>query len=105
MIKLKDIIFEKKKKGKDKLPPHLEKLIKDLKKKEKDFKKFGIKVTDVVVPGLEWMAEEKLTEGKINQSKVNSSFTKVVAVIRREARKLNDDDAYALTQKLEKWLK
>ena len=32
MIKLKDIIFEKKKKGKDKLPPHLEKLIKDLKK-------------------------------------------------------------------------
>jgi len=48
--------------------------------------------------------KKKLTE-KVNQSKVNSSFYKVVAAIRKEARKLNDDDAYALTQKLEKWLK
>ena len=48
---------------------------------------------------------DEIDEGKVNQSKVNSSFTKVVAIIRKEARKLNDDDAYALTQKLEKWLK
>jgi hypothetical protein len=66
MIKLTDIIFEGKlskseiKKMRDKydktgkLPPHLQKLA-DLMKKNK-------KMTDVVVPGLEWMAEEKLNE-------------------------------------------
>ena len=46
-----------------------------------------------------------LTEGKINQSKVNQSFTKVIAFVRKEAKKLNDDDLYALTQKLAKWFK
>ena len=68
MIKLTDIIFEGKlskpeiKKMRDKfdktgkLPPHLQKLA--------DLMKKNTKVKDVVVPGLEWMAEEKLTEGK-----------------------------------------
>ena len=49
--------------------------------------------------------KEILTEGKVNQSKVNQSFTKVIAFVRKEAKKLNDDDLYAMTQKLEKWLK
>ena len=48
--------------------------------------------------------ERKLTE-KINQSKVNSSFTRVIAFVRKEAKKLNDDDLYAMTQKLAKWFK
>ena len=68
MIKLTDILFEGKlskseiKKMKDKfdktgkLPPHLQKLA--------DLMKKNTKVKDIVVPGLEWMAEEKLTEGK-----------------------------------------
>ena len=47
----------------------------------------------------------KVEEGKVNQSKVNSSFTKVVAFIRKESKKLNDDDLYAMTQKLAKWLR
>jgi|TARA_R110002153_G_scaffold191781_1_gene345134 hypothetical protein len=66
MIKLIDIIFEGKlskseiKKMKDKfdktgkLPPHLQKLA--------DLMKKNTKVKDIVVPGLEWMAEEKLKE-------------------------------------------
>ena len=68
MIKLTDIVFEGKlskseiKKMRDKfdktgkLPPHLQKLA--------DLMKKNTKVKDIVVPGLEWMAEEKLTEGK-----------------------------------------
>tara|TARA_Y100000593_G_scaffold85599_1_gene162902 strand:+ start:242 stop:403 length:162 start_codon:yes stop_codon:yes gene_type:complete len=46
-----------------------------------------------------------LNEGKVNQSKVNASFTKVIAFVRKEAKKLNDDDLYELTQKLAKWFK
>ena len=41
------------------LPKHLKKIIKDMEKKEKEFAKFGVKVKDVVVPGLEWMADLK----------------------------------------------
>ena len=37
------------------LPKHLQKLIKDLEKKDREFKKYGVEVTDVIVPGLEWM--------------------------------------------------
>ena len=71
MIKLTDILFEGKlskseiKKMKDKfdktgkLPPHLQKLA--------DLMKKNTKVKDIVVPGLEWMAEGKLTEGKYFQ--------------------------------------
>ena len=47
----------------------------------------------------------KVEEGKVNQSKVNASFTKVIAFVRKEAKKLNDDDLYAMTQKLAKWFK
>ena len=39
------------------LPKHLQKLIKDLEKKDKEFKKYGVEVVDVVVPGLEWMSK------------------------------------------------
>ena len=46
-----------------------------------------------------------LLEGKVNQSKVNASFTRVIAFVRKEAKKLNDDDLYAMTQKLAKWFK
>ena len=57
-----------------------------------------IKLTDI-------LSKEKLSEGKVNQSKVNSAFTKGVAAIRKISRSLNDDDNYAFIQKLEKWLK
>ena len=49
--------------------------------------------------------DASVEEGKVNQSKVNQSFTKVIAFVRKEAKKLNDDDLYAMTQKLAKWFK
>ena len=42
--------------------------------------------------------EEKLTEGKADQS-----FTKIIGLLRKESRRLNDDDAYELSTKLKKW--
>ena len=80
MIKLTDILFEGKlskseiKKMRDKfdktgkLPPHLQKLA-DLMKKD-------TKVKDIVVPGLEWMAEEKLIEAKNLKDLHNSTANK-----------------------------
>ena len=36
---------------------NIPKLIKDLEKRDKEFKKYGVEVVDVVVPGLEWMSK------------------------------------------------
>jgi len=46
----------------------------------------------------------KLTE-KVDKSKVDKSFNRVIAFVRKEAKKLNNDDLYAMTQKLAKWFK
>ena len=64
-------------------------------------KHVGLFTIDMVKEGVN---EGKLTE-KINQSKVNQSFTRVIAFVRKEAKKLNEDDLYAMTQKLAKWFK
>jgi len=50
------------------------------------------------------LVEGKLTE-KVNKAKVDKSFYRVIAFVRKEAKKLNDDDLYAMTQKLAKWFK
>ena len=42
--------------------------------------------------------KEKLTEGKVEQS-----FSKIIGLLRKESRKLNDDDSYELSTKLKKW--
>jgi|TARA_B100001250_G_C19034580_1_gene458998 hypothetical protein len=44
------------------------------------------------------LKEEKLTEGKADKS-----FTKIIGLLRKESRKLNDDDAYELSTKLKAW--
>jgi hypothetical protein len=44
-------------------------------------------------------------EGKINKGKVDKSYYRVIAFVRKESKKLNDDDLYAMTQKLAKWFK
>tara|TARA_Y100000310_G_scaffold318188_1_gene371956 strand:- start:601 stop:789 length:189 start_codon:yes stop_codon:yes gene_type:complete len=52
------------------------------------------------------LVEKKyLKDGKVNQGNVDKSFSKVIAFVRKEAKKLNDDDLYAMTQKLSKWFK
>ena len=42
--------------------------------------------------------EEKIEEGKADQS-----FHKIMALLRKESRRLNDDDAYELSTKLKAW--
>ena len=49
--------------------------------------------------------KDLLKEGKVNIAKVDKSFYRVIAFVRKEAKKLNDDDLYAMTQKLAKWFK
>ena len=44
------------------------------------------------------LKEEKLTEGKVDKS-----FTKIIGLLRKESRKLNDDDSYELGIKLKQW--
>ena len=43
-------------------------------------------------------AEEKITEGKADRA-----FTKIIGLLRKESRKLNDDDSYELSTKLKAW--
>ena len=45
----------------------------------------------------------QLIREEINQSKVNDSYDKVIDLLRKEARKLSDDDAYELHEKLKKF--
>ncbi len=44
------------------------------------------------------LKEEKLTEGKVDKS-----FTKIIGLLRKESRRLNDDDSYELSTKLKAW--
>ena len=53
---------------------------------------------------IDLLKKEKITE-KIDKSKVDKSFYRVIAFVRKEAKKLNEDDLYAMTQKLAKWFK
>ena len=59
------------------LPKHLQKLIKDLEKRDKEFQKYGVEVTDVIVPGLEWMND--IPEGVVKKEtqQLNEAWTKV----------------------------
>ena len=43
-------------------------------------------------------AEEKITEGKADRA-----FTKIIGLLRKESKKLNDDDSYELSTKLKAW--
>ena len=49
------------------------------------------------------LKEEKLTEMKVNKSKVMKAYTGVLNHMRKEIRKLNDDDSYELSTKLKAW--
>tara|TARA_Y100000361_G_scaffold2216_1_gene1904 strand:- start:335 stop:505 length:171 start_codon:yes stop_codon:yes gene_type:complete len=44
-----------------------------------------------------------LKEEKINEGKVNTSFNKIIGLLRKESRRLNDDDSYELSTKLKAW--
>ena len=44
------------------------------------------------------LKKEKLSEGKADRA-----FTKIINLLRKESRKLNDDDSYELSTKLKTW--
>ena len=39
----------------------------------------------------------------VSEGKANQSFNKVIAFLRKESRRLNDDDSYELSTKLKAW--
>ena len=39
----------------------------------------------------------------IREGKADKSFTKMIAILRKEFRRLNDDDSYELGVKLKQW--
>ena len=49
------------------------------------------------------LKEEKLAEMKVNKSKVMKAYTGVLNHMRKEIRKLNDDEMYEMTTKLKQW--
>tara|TARA_B100000902_G_scaffold386924_1_gene430212 strand:+ start:668 stop:934 length:267 start_codon:yes stop_codon:yes gene_type:complete len=82
MVKLKDLLSEKCQKGYKTHPTR------------KTKKMFGKTYRNCVKAE----AEEKVTEGKADKS-----FTKMISILRKEFRKLNDDDSYELGIKLKQW--
>ena len=60
--------------------------IKDLKDTEKHYKRV-----------------QRLKEGKLTEGKVDKSFNKIIGLLRKESRRLNDDDSYELSTKLKAW--
>ena len=80
MVKLKNLLSEKCQKGYKTHPTR------------KTKKMFGKTYRNCV------KAEEKITEGKADRA-----FTKIIGLLRKESRKLNDDDSYELSTKLKAW--
>ena len=82
MVKLKDLLSEKCQKGYKTHPTR------------KTKKMFGKTYRNCVKAE----AEEKVTEGKADKS-----FIKMIGLLRKEFRRLNDDDSYELGIKLKQW--
>ena len=82
MVKLKDLLSEKCQNGYKTHPTR------------KTKKMFGKQYRNCVKAE----SEEKITEGKADRA-----FTKIIGLLRKESRKLNDDDSYELSTKLKAW--
>ncbi len=51
----------------------------------------------------EILKKPKLSEMKVNKSKVNKAYNGVLNHMRKEIKKLNDDEMYEMTTQLKKW--
>ena len=69
--------------------------MKDLLKKEGI--ELGKVYTDKTMPPF------KITEMKVNKSKVRKAYEGVLKHMRKEIKKLNDDEMYEMTTQLKKW--
>ena len=85
MVKLKDLISEKCQKGYKTHPTR------------KTKKMFGKQYRNCV------KAEDKISEMKINKAKVTKAYSGVLNHMRKEIKKLNDDEMYEMTTQLKKW--
>ena len=47
--------------------------------------------------------KDLLSEKTIKEGKVGQSFNKIMGLLRKESRRLNDDDSYELSTKLKAW--
>ena len=85
MVKLKDLLSEKCQKGYKTHPTR------------KSKKMFGKQYRNCV------KAEDKISEMKINKTKVMKAYSGVLNHMRKEIKKLNDDEMYEMTTKLKQW--
>ena len=74
--------------------------MKDLLKKEGI--ELGKVYTDKTMPPFK-VEEEKLTEMQINTHKVKRAYNNVLKSMRKEVKKLNDDEMYEVTTQLKRW--
>tara|TARA_R100001463_G_scaffold59395_1_gene111706 strand:+ start:355 stop:558 length:204 start_codon:yes stop_codon:yes gene_type:complete len=51
----------------------------------------------------EKLTEDKISEMKVNKSKVMKAYNGVLNHMRKEIKKLNDDEMYEMTTQLKKW--
>ena len=49
------------------------------------------------------LKKEKLSEMKVNKSKVDKTYKSVLNHMRKVIKKLNDDEMYEVTTQLKKW--
>ena len=64
---------------------------------EKEGIELGKVYTDKTMPPF------KITEMKVNKSKVRKAYEGVLKHMRKEIKKLNDDEMYEMTTQLKKW--
>ena len=64
-------------------------------------KKEGIELGKVYTD--KTMPPFKITEMKVNKSKVRKAYEGVLKHMRKEIKKLNDDEMYEMTTQLKKW--
>ena len=64
-------------------------------------KKEGIELGKVYTD--KTMPPFKITEMKVNNSKVNKAYNGVLNHMRKEIKKLNDDEMYEMTKKIKQW--
>jgi len=62
-----------------------------------------IKLKNLLTEKHTWPDTEEKYQDDITEGKADKSFTKIINLLRKESRKLNDDDSYELSTKLKAW--
>ena len=105
IIKMKDLL---KKEGIELGKVYTDKTMPPFKVNEKasykPYKQIGTNKNDgYILHGKDIPVEEELSEMKVNKSKVRKAYEGVLKHMRKEIKKLNDDEMYEMTTQLKKW--